>query len=38
MGKEPSVPTLAGGAIVFAAIVGLAIGGMRRTPPPLGAV
>ena len=38
MGEEPSVPTLVGGAIVFAAIVGLAISGMRCTPPPLGAV
>ncbi len=38
MGEAPGVPTLVGGAIVFAAIIGRAISGMRRTPPPLGAV
>lgn len=38
MGEAPSVPTLVGGAIVFAAITGRALSGMRRTPPPLGAV
>ncbi len=38
MGEAPSVSTLVGGAIVFAAIIGRALSGMRRTPPPLGAV
>jgi len=37
-GEVPSVATLAGGAIVLAAIVGRALTGMRRRPPPIGAV
>ena len=38
VGELPSLPTLAGGAIVLAAIVGRALTGLRRKPPPFGAV
>ncbi len=38
MDEAPNALTLAGGAIVFAAIIGRALSGMRRKPPPFGAV
>ena len=38
IGEAPRLWTLAGGAVVFAAIAGHALSGMRRKPPPLGAV
>ena len=38
IGEAPRLWTLAGGAVVFAAIAGQALSGMRRKPPPLGAV
>ena len=38
LGEVPTVLTLVGGAIVFAAIVGQALSQPRRKPPPIGAV
>jgi drug/metabolite transporter (DMT)-like permease len=38
IGEIPSLATLAGGAIVLAAIVGRASSGLRRKPPPFGSV
>ena len=38
IGEVPGAFTLAGGAIVLAAIAGHALSGMRRKPPPIGAV
>ncbi|MDX1432982.1 MAG: DMT family transporter [Gammaproteobacteria bacterium] len=38
VGEVPAVATLIGGAIVMAAIVWRALGGMRRKTPPVGAV
>lgn len=38
VGEVPSASTLAGGAIVLAAIAGRALAGLRRRPPPVGAV
>ncbi len=38
IGEEPRLWTLIGGAIVMAALAGHALSGMRRKPPPLGAV
>ena len=38
IGEAPRLWTLAGGAVVFAAIACHALSGMRRKPPPLGAV
>ena len=37
-GEVPSLTTLLGGAIMLAAIVGRALRGMQRKPPPFGAV
>lgn len=36
LGEVPRLWTLVGGAVVFAAIVGHAVTGMRHKPPPLG--
>ncbi len=38
LGEVPRLWTLVGGAVVFVAIIGHAVTGMRRKPPPLGAV
>lgn len=38
IGEVPRAWTLIGGAVIFAAIIGHAITGMRRKPPPFGAV
>jgi drug/metabolite transporter (DMT)-like permease len=38
IGEVPRLWTLVGGAVIFAAIIGHAISGMRRKPPPFGAV
>lgn len=38
VGEVPSVLTLVGGAVVLAAITGQALSGIRRKPPPIGAV
>jgi drug/metabolite transporter (DMT)-like permease len=38
VGEVPGVLTLAGGAIVLSAIIGHALSGIRRKPPPIGAV
>ncbi|MFQ5783731.1 MAG: DMT family transporter [Alphaproteobacteria bacterium] len=38
VGEAPSALTLVGGAIVFSAITGQALSGMRRKSPPIGAV
>jgi drug/metabolite transporter (DMT)-like permease len=38
VGEIPSLATLAGGAIVLAAIVGRASSGLRRKPPPFGSI
>jgi drug/metabolite transporter (DMT)-like permease len=38
IGETPSLATLLGGAIVLGAIVGNALGGLRRWRPPIGAV
>ena len=38
LGEVPRAWTLIGGAVIFAAIIGHAITGMRRKPPPFGAV
>jgi drug/metabolite transporter (DMT)-like permease len=36
--EVPSLPTLAGGAILLLAIAGQTLSGMRRRPPPIGVV
>ncbi|MFP6744260.1 MAG: DMT family transporter [Alphaproteobacteria bacterium] len=38
IGEVPRLWTLVGGAVIFTAIIGHAISGMRRKPPPFGAV
>ncbi len=38
VGEVPSVPTLSGGAVVLAAVVGQALVGARPKPPPIGAI
>ncbi len=38
LGEVPGTFTLIGGAIVLAAVVGHALSGIRRKPPPIGAV